>query len=245
MNADETGWRVNGQNHWLWVFTNKDAAFYQIDKSRGSKVVSDILGEKYQGVLTSDFYSAYNKLQARSKQRCLGYLLAEIKKVQEKNKFAPESIDGIFCQELKMVLKETIELWNGYYEGTKAFKDLGKGKERAISRMMEILLLPIKHKDARRFCKRIIKYNQELFTFLDNPLVEPTNNRAERQLRPNVIIRKITFGNRSALGALNHAVIMSIIQTGILNGIEPLNISLALSVKPLTSFTELPKIRSP
>jgi len=76
---------------------------------------------------------------------------------------------------------------------------------------MELLLLPIKHKDARRLCKRIIKYNQELFTFLDNPLVEPTNNRAERQLRPNVIMRKITFGNRSALGALNHAVIMSII----------------------------------
>jgi hypothetical protein len=58
-------------------------------------------------------------------------------------------------------------------------------------------------------------------------------------------MRKITFGNRSALGALNHAVIMSIIQTGILNGFEPLNISLALSVKPLPSFTELPKIRSP
>lgn len=57
VNAEETGWRVNGQNHWLWVFSNKDAALYQIDKSRGSKVVDNILGEKYQGVLISDFYS--------------------------------------------------------------------------------------------------------------------------------------------------------------------------------------------
>jgi len=65
------------------------------------------------------------------------------------------------------------------------------------------------------------------------------------QLRPNIIMRKITFGNRSALGASNHAVMMSIIQTGILNGIEPLNISLALSVKSLTSLTELLKIRLP
>jgi hypothetical protein len=111
--------------------------------------------------------------------------------------------------------------------------------------MVELLLLPIKHKDALRVHKRIIKYNQELFTFLDFPLVEPTNNRAERQLRPYVIMRKITFGNRSALGASNQAVMMSIIQTGVLNGIEPLDISLALSVKPLASFTELPKIRSP
>jgi hypothetical protein len=108
VNADETGWRVNGQNHWLWVFTNKDAAFYQIDKSRGSKMVSNILGEKYQGVLTSDFYSAYNQLQALAKQRCLGHLLTELKKIQEKNKFAPESIDGMFCQELKMILKVSV-----------------------------------------------------------------------------------------------------------------------------------------
>jgi hypothetical protein len=111
--------------------------------------------------------------------------------------------------------------------------------------MMELLSLPIKHKDVRRICKRIIRYNQELFTFLDNPLLRQPIIALERQLRPKVIMRKITFGNRSALGASNQAVMMSIRETSILNGIEPLNISLALSVKPLTSFTELPKIRSP
>jgi hypothetical protein len=122
---------------------------------------------------------------------------------------------------------------------------LAKAKEWAISRMMKLLLLPIEHKDTRRVHRRIIKYNQELFTFLDNPLLRQPIIALERQLRPKVIMRKITFGNRSALGALNQAVMMSIIQTGILNGIEPLNILLALSVKPLTSLTELPKIRSP
>jgi hypothetical protein len=130
MNADGTGWRVDGGNHWLWVFTNKDVAFYQIDKSRGGKVVSDILGEKYPGALISDFYSAYNKLQALAKQRCLGHLLAEIKKVQKKNKLAPESIDGMFCQELKTELKQTIDVWNEYHEGTKVFEDLVKEKQR-------------------------------------------------------------------------------------------------------------------
>ena len=143
------------------------------------------------------------------------------------------------------MFSENFDVWNEYHEGTKVFEDLVREKERAISRMMELLSLPIKHKDARRIRKRIIKFNQELFTFLDNLLVEPTNNRAERQWTPNVIMRKITFGNRSTLGASNQAVMMSTIQTGILNGIEPLDISLALSVKPLASFTELPKIRSP
>ncbi|MGB9553095.1 MAG: IS66 family transposase, partial [bacterium] len=82
VSADETGWRVNGQNHWLWVFTNEDAVLYLIDKSRGSKVVSNILGEKYDGVLGSDFYSGYNRLQAQAKQRCLAHLLDEIDKVE-------------------------------------------------------------------------------------------------------------------------------------------------------------------
>jgi hypothetical protein len=161
VNADETGWRVNGQNHWLWVFTNKDAVLYLIDKSRGSKVVSKVLGEKYEGVLTTDFYSGYNKLQAQAKQRCLGHLLAEIKKIEEKNQLAPDSVDGKFCQELKTVLKQTIDAWNEYHKGTKVFEDLVQEKEQAVSRIVELLLLPIKHKDARRLRRRIIKHNGE------------------------------------------------------------------------------------
>ena len=245
VNADETGWRVNGQNHWLWVFTNKQAALYLIDKSRGSKVVNNVLGEKYGGVLITDFYSSYNKLNAQAKQRCLAHLLREIKEIVEKDELAPDSVDGRFCVELKIVFKQTINVWNEYREGTKSLQDLVKEKAQAVARLVELLLSPIKHKDTRRLRKRIIRHNQELFTFLDNPVVEPTNNRAERQLRPLVIMRKVTFGNRSALGALNQAVLMSIIQTGVLNGIEPLDISRALSVKPLASFAELPRIRSP
>ena len=245
VNADETGWRVNGQNHWLWVFTNKDTALYLIDKSRGSKVGNNILGEKYEGVLTTDFYSSYNKLKAQAKQRCLAHLLREINEIQEKNQFAPDTIDAIFCLELKTVFKQAIEVWNEYHEGTKIFQDLDKEKVRAISRLVELLSLPIKHKDTRRLCKRIVKHNRELFIFLDNPTVEPTNNRAERQLRPMVVMRKLSFGNRSALGALNQAAMMSVIQTGVLNGIEPLDICQALSLKPLASFIELPRPRPP
>jgi hypothetical protein len=174
-----------------------------------------------------------------------GIFWLKIKKVQEKNKLAPESIDGMFCQELKTVLKRTIDVWNEYHEGTKVFEDLVKKKERAISRMVELLLLPIKHKDTQRVRRRIIKYNQELFTFLDNPLLHQPIIGLKQQLRSKVIMRKITFGNRSSSGASNQAVMMSIIQTGILNGIEPLNISLVLSVKLITSLTKLLKIRSP
>lgn len=244
IHGDETGWRVDGVNHWLWSFTNKDVALYRIERSRGSKVVEETLGKHYGGVLISDFYAAYNKLEALAKQRCVGHLLAKIKKIQEKNKFPSDSIDGIFYQALKAALKQTIDVWNGYHEGTKIFKDLSEGKERAVSKIIELLLLPTEHKDVRCLRKRIIKYNHELFTFLENPKIEPTNNHAERQLRPNVIMRKITFGNRSDTGTRNHQVIMSIIQTSILNGIEPFNAYLSLVLNQNLLFTNQ-KTRAP
>ncbi len=68
--------------------------------------------KEYEGVLTADFYSSYNKLQARAKQRCLVHLLREIKEVEEKDKLAPDSIDAQFCEELKTVFKQTIDVWS-------------------------------------------------------------------------------------------------------------------------------------
>ena len=245
VNADETGWRVDGQNYWLWVFTNKDATLYRIAKSRGGEVVRDVLGEEYPGVLASDFYSAYNEVKALAKQRCAAHLLREIKKIQETPAFPAQGTDGVFCQGVKKVLQEAIAVWREHRNGPDALAALGSEKERVIPKMIELLSLPLEHEDARRIRKRLIKHNNELFTFLDNPLIEPTNNRAERQLRPNVIMRKVTFGNRSASGASDHAIITSIIHTAISNGIQPMKVFLALTTGPQTSFTELPRIRSP
>ncbi len=241
VHGDETGWRVKGENWWLWVFTNKDMVLYQIDKRRSSEVVEGVLGKRYQGVLSSDFYSAYNKIIALAKQRCVGHLLDKIKQVQEKNKFTLESIEGRFCEGTKQVLKHTIEVWNDYHKGIKTIEDLACEKAWAITRMVELLSLPTGHKDIQGIRKRIIRHNQELFTFLDYPEVEPTNNRAERQLRPSVIMRKITFGNRSLDGVESHQIITSIIHTGLLQGIKPLNIFKVLAERALTSLDELPR----
>ena len=222
----------------MWIFTNKEASLYHIDESRGGKVVTNILGEKYQGVLGCDFYSGYNELVARLKQRCLSHLLSEIKKVQDKNQFDPESVDGKFCHELKAVLKELIDVRNRHREEPGVLFSLTRAKDWAIPKMTDLLSSPIEHEDTQRLRNRIIRHNQELFPFLEDPSIEPTNNRAERQLRPMVIMRKLTFGNRSDSGAQNQAAIMSIVDTGVLNGIEPLDICLALSLKPLTSLIE-------
>ncbi|MCL6579979.1 MAG: transposase, partial [Candidatus Bathyarchaeota archaeon] len=99
--------------------------------------------------------------------------------------------------------------------------------------------------DTKRILERIIRHNEELFLFLDHPEIEPTNNRAERQLRPNVIMRKITFGNRSPHGAEKHQILMSIIETGRLNGVEPLRLFLSLTLGDTPFIDESIRIRGP
>ncbi len=239
--ADETGWKVNNENWQLWDFINKEAALYRMKKSRGADIVQDTLGEKYGGFLISDFYSSYNSIEALGKQKCTCHLLDEINDIEEKNKFPEDSQEAIFCQNLKSILKEALDAWNRFHAGKETeedLKELRNFKDITAQKITNILLYPSENADIQRLKKRIIKHNNELLTFLEHPEVEPTNNRAERGFRSSVIMRKITFGNRSKAGARNHAVIMSIVQTGILNGRKPLNIFLSLATNPQ-------KIRAP
>lgn len=246
VNGDETGWRVNGSNSWLWIFTNKDNALFKIDESRGSRVVSDVLGESYNGILTSDFYSAYNGIKTKANQRCIGHLLVEIKRVIEKNKFENYSIDFKFLSELKELLKSSIDSWNEFKKKLIGVVEFNNSRDKTIAKLIELLKQELENDDTKRIRKKIVRFNNELFTFMDYPdEIEPTNNRAERNLRTNVIMRKITFGNRSISGARNHEIITSILQTGILKGIEPLDIFRSLTTKPLKSYQDILNIRPP
>jgi hypothetical protein len=85
LHVDETGWRVNGETHWLWCFTNKKLTFYLIHRSRGSPVLAEFFGDLFDGILISDFWGAYNKLEAASRQVCFAHLFRELKKVAKSN----------------------------------------------------------------------------------------------------------------------------------------------------------------
>ena len=247
IHGDETGWRVSGINHWLWNFTNKELAYYRIDKSRGSEVVKDILGKKYDGILVSDFYSAYNCIEAKGKQKCIGHLLDAIKKMEEKKLVASDSLDEMSLLKLKLALKSAIEVKNEFIAKKKTLDELRGFKEIIASALSKFVTYQTENKTIKTLQKRIIKYNNELLTFMEYPEIEPTNNRAERQLRPEVIMRKITFGNRSDIGAKNHSIVMSILQTSILNGKKPLDILLSLTSRPATDISEFinQNIRAP
>ena len=225
--VDETGWRKDGINHWLWCFAAPGAVIYLIDRSRGSKVVASVLGDKYDGVLISDFLAAYNKLKSR-KQRCLVHLLRLIKKYEVY--FDNDKKRHRYFRELKGLVKDVIALSKKMAgKRPKNFIDL---KADLVARLRRKLKRELGHQKADKFTGRLSARFEELVTCLDFDEVCSHNNWAERLLRGNVIMRKVTFGNRSDRGVRNHQVITSLSETAALNDLDPLQFLRQIFIDP-------------
>ncbi|MDP3790323.1 MAG: IS66 family transposase [Candidatus Omnitrophota bacterium] len=219
IHADETGQPLNGINHWLWKLSNKKVCYSHIDKGRGQAVVEKLLGNKYNGVLISDFLSAYNRIRAKAKQRCLAHIARDLDKVMEYWHDDPEVMR--YCWRLKKIFEDAIGLCEDY-KGKRWDADYRR-KRMSISGALKDFGFPNPNKRIlNRFAKRLNRHKDEMLTFLYYKDIDYHNNHAEQQIRPDVIFRKITYGNRSYNGAENHSVIMSILQTAKLNGIDPI-----------------------
>ena len=242
IHADETGWKVDGINHWLWKFSNKKVSVSHIDESRGQKVVEKIIGDKYNGVLISDFLSAYNKIPAKKKQRCLVHILRDLKKVRE---YWQDDWQVLrYSDRLKKIFEDAIALHNEY-KG-KSRDDKYCSRRSALEDSLRDFAFPNPNKKIlKRFAKRLQRHKGELLTFLYENSIDYHNNHAEQQIRPDVIFRKITFGNRSDRGAQYHSVIMSILQTAKLNGIDAIrtleDVLLGAKQYPLLTALSPPK----
>jgi transposase len=181
IHADETGWHVDGINHWLHCHASMGAIVYTIDRSRGSKVVESVLGKKYSGVLISDFLSAYNSIKCR-KQRCLVHLLRLIKK--QLVYFEDDPKKTKYFLQLKALIKNIIEL-SRQTESEKLPKDFSVKKADLIGRLRRMLKCQLGHQKADKFLQKLHKHLDELVTCLDFAEVCAHNNWVERLLRGN------------------------------------------------------------
>jgi transposase len=219
IHADETGWKVNGNTHWLWKFSNKKVSVSHIDQSRGQKVMEKMIGDTYGGVLVSDFLSAYNKISAKHKQRCLIHIMRDLEKVKEYWRDDAEVLR--YVARLKKIFEDAIALHSEYVH--KRWDKTYRARVDNLKDSLKDFAFPNPNKRIlKRFAKRLERHKDELLTFLYEKGVDYHNNHAEQQIRPDVIFRKITFGNRSYRGAEYHSVIMSILQTAKLNGFDPI-----------------------
>lgn len=218
IHADETGCPVNGKNFWDWIFATTDICLHVIDASRGQKVVEEILGKEYGGVLISDFLSAYNKIEAKDKQRCLVHLLRDLKKVLDC--VSKDDPTYIYCRRLKEILRQAITLSERHSENKITEKKFIVQRENLRESLKDFQFPDPQKNIIKRIAKRLARHKDEIFTFLKYKGLPYHNNFAERMIRPSVLLRKVTFGHRSSNGILNHSVLMSILQTGKLNGKE-------------------------
>lgn len=219
LHADESGWRVDGKTHWLWCFTTPDSTYYMIDKCRGSPALMKFFIEEFSGTLVTDFWGAYNAVACALRQTCLVHLLRELEHV-EKYK-SPSKHWPAFAKKLRRLLGDAIRLWRRHDELSD--ETYASRRRRIDVRLQQLIDTPWQGSHAKRLVKRFRRHQNHLFTFLDQPGVPFDNNAAERAIRPAVIIRKNSYGNRSARGADCQAVLMSVFRTLKQRGHDPIS----------------------
>lgn len=215
VNVDETGWRRDGKNCYLWVFTYEGGTYFEIAPTRSSHVVEEVLGKQYDGVLLSDFLGAYNKIESK-KQRCLVHLLRDMKDF----KGVVASEKHFFADTIMVMLKRARKLLkNKDILGVDRFLHRVSLLKRDFLGFLDILF---EDKDCARLRKRLLRHRDEIWTFVEED-VAWHNNDAEREIRRPVTLRKISGGNRSDAGARAQGALMSFIHTIKANGLNLLN----------------------
>ena len=211
VHADETGWRIGILSAWLWVFTNQEATVYAIRDNRSSDVVVEILGEKFKGILASDCFVAYDdkRLSDWLKQKCFSHLLKDLKGMEESKTGRAVR----FAQQLTTLLRAALAL-----KAEKANLNQADFAQRAqsLETQLDVLISKqrnLKDRDNVRFARRLRKHRPHLLRFLYVDGLDATNNLAERQLRPGVIIRKTNGCNRANGGAEAHSILTSVLVT--------------------------------
>jgi transposase len=215
--ADETGWRVEGRTWWLWCFATTDATYYLIDASRGHSALDQFFVEEFGGVLVTDFWAAYDAV-GRTKQKCWPHLLRELTEVDAGSDNGGDW--AAFAKRLRRLFGDAVRL-----ELTRGVKPAGE-YDRKLSRLHgRVVGLSIggwSNTHARRLARRLSKYGAELLTFVEFEGVPPSNNHAEREVRPAVLMRKASYGNQSDRGAATRGVLMSVCRTLKKRGLDPL-----------------------
>lgn len=230
LHGDESGWRVNGKTHWLWCFCTDDLTYYMIDRSRGSPALREFFTEQFDGTLVSDFWGAYNAVRSGAAQKCLAHLLRELKHT-EKYK-SPGDEWPAFHKKLKRWIRDAIRLRQAHK--TLPAEAFASRRGRLHTRLDELIAAEWADKHGRRLVKRLRRHRDELLTFLDQLDVPYDNNQAEREIRPAVIMRKNSFGNRSERGVRTQEVLMTVLRTLKQRGHQPLDTLLSA----LTSYLQ-------
>jgi transposase len=258
--ADETSWRHDGKPYWAWYAGNPDLAFFHLDQHRSTEAAQAVFGERFNGTLVADAYASYNGVHPKDRQSCLAHIKTKAKELEQELALlrgkAADSAAGQFCRNIQGWVRTACQAHHRLCRGRWRAK-AARRKGQALRRELRALCATaLRYPKAEKFRKRLSGPEQKLlFTCFRRPNVPPTNNQAERSLRPLVIMRRIVQGTRSDKGLENHSVLRSLFETARRQGKKPHEFFLGLLTKntaqaqaalyrqPLHSSRPLPPLR--
>ena len=212
INTDDTGWRVGGSTAYLMVFVSEQSTVYQIRARHRNEEVREVIPGDYAGVMGTDRGKSYDagEFDAVAQQKCLGHLQRNLTEVLETKKGHARE----FGLGLKDVLRQSIELHH-----RRSLLPPGE-YQLQVQQIDADLTFRLRHRilqdeDNQRLLDGIGLHQDRgnLLRFLSVEGLEPTNNRAERALRPAVIARKVSHCSKNQRGAQAFAAFVSVIQT--------------------------------
>jgi hypothetical protein len=216
--TDDTGWRVGGDGAYLMAFDTDQQTVYQIRTQHGNQQVREVIPNDYTGTLVTDRFSSYEaeELAGVEQHKCLSHLIRNVVEVVESKTGRAKA----FGSELKTLLQNANELWRQQRAGPV----LGFAQRaEEIDQDLTYLLRPrrLRDPDNQRLLDGIgLQHDrQRVLNFLYHPEVEPTNNRAERALRPAVIARKVSHCSKNERGAEAFAAFTSVARTAVKQGV--------------------------
>jgi transposase len=218
INSDETGSRTNGEKRWVWALCSSWFVFYHIACSRGVEVLVELLGEAFAGILCSDRCPTYLSYHRGLAQFCWAHLQRTLKGIGE---FASTADAEHFARDMLSAVEGMFGLWYQFRgEAGSGARLLTRTEliqqsvpiQKKICRLAE-KYLDSEDRDVRNLARAFYVHWEKLFTFIEQEGVEPTNNISERAMRLFVLIRKITYGNRSAKGEIALARLLTVTQT--------------------------------
>lgn len=208
--ADETSWYVGDPHNWLWVFTTPQGTLYHVDSSRGGPVAEKILGADFGGVLVTDCFSGYLRFKG-PQHKCIFHHLQALKRARNQNRTRRSSY-----------LDAWESLWQDVLDLHRARDELPaesfvSSRAQLEARYDDLLAQRLTQLGDRKFQTRMTKVGAHRFGCLYYP-VDATSNRAERAIRPAVIARKISCGNRTDRGAATWQILVSLATTAYQTG---------------------------
>ncbi len=205
--ADETGWRTDGANGYAWLFCTPKMSLYRFRQTRAASVPLEVLGKRrLKGVLVVDRYAGYNRSPCAI-QYCYAHLLRDLEDLEKEFPDQPE-VRG-FVATVAPLLAAAMGL-RGQGLSPRQYRRQARELRRKLKAAIKA---PAKHLAVRTYQDLFIHNAHRLYHWSDDPTVPAENNLAERELRPLVVARKISFGSQSQNGAHTREVLMTVLHT--------------------------------